>query len=90
MPEIALDLLHRVQLADPRYDPAADVEHSIASATLALVDALALVDGNPNRAEYIATLGELHHDDPDPYTACAITAAGWLRDQRTDTTKALR
>lgn len=44
-----------------------------------LITALCWRDGNPNRAQYIADLGDLHRDDAEPVLSAIITAATWLR-----------
>lgn len=44
-----------------------------------LITALCWRDNNPNRAEYIASLGELHRGDAEPVLAAIITAASWLK-----------
>ncbi len=45
-----------------------------------LCSALAWADENPNRAEYLHSLLELHRDDDNPVTAAIITAASWLQE----------
>ncbi|MFF5919563.1 hypothetical protein ACFY8C_14575 [Streptomyces flavochromogenes] len=44
-----------------------------------LITALCWRDNNPNRAEYIASLGDLHRGDDEPVLAAIITAASWLK-----------
>lgn len=78
------DLLHKALMADPGFDPHEHARDSITNALISLVDALAYLDGNPNRAEYIDSLIELHRGvDDDPLMAACITAASWLQDART-------
>lgn len=55
------------------------VASHIRGALYDLVSALAWADDNPNRAEYYATLADLHRDDPTPHLAAIVTAASWLK-----------
>ncbi|MFD5673683.1 hypothetical protein [Streptomyces sp. NPDC127040] len=58
------------------------ITHYSHAALTALISAMCWQDNNPNRAEYIARLGELHRDDDEPVIAAIVTVAGWLRGAR--------
>lgn len=48
------------------------------TALSSLISALCWQDNNPNRAEYITRLGDLHRNDSEPVLSAIITAAQWL------------
>nr|WSX52206.1 hypothetical protein OG409_26720 [Streptomyces sp. NBC_00974] len=74
-----LDLLQ--EALGPEHAEASITQYGHTALT-SLISALCWQDNNPNRAEYIATLGALHRDDDEPVLAAIITAAGWLKEAR--------
>lgn len=77
-----LDELHEERLKDPKYDPKDAIDKGLKNALTILVDALALTDGNPGRAEYAAQLSEAHAQDPDPVVEMLDTVVTWLQGAR--------
>jgi hypothetical protein len=73
----AADLFHQVLLEDTRTDPHQHAHAEIRNALIAACSALAWLDGNPNRIEYVRTLCELH---PGDVPGMLLTAAGWIQD----------
>lgn len=77
-----LDELHEERLKDPQYDPKDSIEKGLKNGLTILIDALALVDGLPGRAEYAAQLSEALADEPDPVVEMLGTVVAWLEDAR--------
>ncbi|WP_405489117.1 hypothetical protein [Streptomyces sp. NBC_00096] len=79
------DSRHALDLVQELLGPAHAEEKITAhghTALTNLISALCWRDNNPNRAEYVTRLGDLHRNDPEPVLAAIVTAAGWLREAR--------
>lgn len=79
---ITLDEQHESMLRNPQFDPKEQIDKGLKNALTILVDALALVDGLPGRAEYAAQLSEMHSEEPDPVVEMLDTVVTWLQDAR--------
>lgn len=80
---IAADMLQQALAEDPNFDPIPAAYDSLRSACFAAIDAMAYLDENPNRAEYIKSLGDLHADVAPGWPRAAamlVTVASWIQD----------